>query len=100
MYNQIRNTQTFKKDRDGNIEYFATGHNTQYGAETQILSIIYGVLTACLYGIIKYLPLLKDSRLKLIGTLTCCFIAFFSYSYIVQFYHYKSPSYPFYLWKP
>lgn len=97
MYNQIRNAEMYKVDKDGVIHYFAQGHNVQFGTETQIMSIIYTTLFAGLFIIIQVLPQLKNPRNKLILSITASTIMFIAYSYIIAVYKLKSPSYPFQL---
>lgn len=94
MYNQIRSPETYKKDKDGNIVYFATGHNTQYAAETQVVSLVYGLVTICLGLLLKFLPSVKDVKKRFIGVITISVIVFFLYSYLVEIYALKSPGYP------
>lgn len=98
MFNQIRNSETSRKDKEGNVVYFAKGFNMQFGAETQIISIVYTILSGCLFSLIKILPNLKKSTTKLVASVTVCFIMFIVYSYLVEVYHLKSSTYPFHLW--
>lgn len=99
MYNQIRNTDVYKVGPNGNTIYFAQGHNLQYGAETQIMSVIYGALSVSLYVLICVVPKLKTPRTILMTAAGASLMVFVGYSYIVEVYHLKSPTYPFHLWK-
>lgn len=94
MYNQIRDPETYKKDKDGNIVYFATGHNLQYAAETQIVSLVYGSVTICLGLLVSFFPSIKDTKKRLLGIACASVVLFFLYSYLVEIYSLKSPSYP------
>lgn len=98
MYNQIRNPQNYKVDKDGNVAYFANGHNLQYAAETQIISIVYVLISAGLFAIIQIFPHMKSSSSKVIGLGVTSLIIFISYSYMVECYNLKSTSYPFHLY--
>lgn len=98
MYNQIRGPDMYKTDKQtGQIQYFAQGHNSQYGAETQIIAIIYGVLSITLGALIKFIPNLKDPKTRLLSSIVACLASLFMYTYLVTGYTIKSPSYPFHL---
>lgn len=98
MYNQIRNTEVYRQDKNGNIVYFAPGHNQQFGAETQIISIVYALFTISLFALISYLPKFSNTHLRLVFTVVACTVSFFLYSYLVEAYRIKSPHYPFHLY--
>lgn len=97
MYNQIRNPQSYRTDKEGHITYFATGHNQQYGAETQILSIIYAAISAGLLALLQIFPNMKSSSFRIIGIGITSVTIFVLYSYMVEFYSLKAASYPFHL---
>lgn len=97
MYNEIRHTSSYRRDKDGNILYFSPGHSSQFGAETQILSIVYGALTISLGLLLSYFPTLKDSKMRAFAVLLACTVVSVLYAYIIEAYHIKSPSYPLYL---
>lgn len=99
MYNEIRHTESYKKDKNGVIMYFATGHNTQYGAETQIMSIVYGLLTFSVTAILKFLPTMTDAKKRALGSVVACVAIFFVYSYMIEAYRIKSPNYPLHLFR-
>lgn len=61
MFTKIRNVPIANNDKDGNIIYFAVNEfQNQYGIETQIVSIIYGILIALMLFLIKVLPNLDN----------------------------------------
>ncbi|KAG0681644.1 oligosaccharyl transferase subunit ost3/OST6 [Pichia californica] len=97
MYNEIRHTDSYKKDREGNIIYISPGHQNQFGAETQILTVVYGAITIALGLLLSYFPTVKDAKLKVVGTVISCIVVSILYTYIVEMYHIKSPGYPLHL---
>jgi oligosaccharyltransferase complex subunit gamma len=98
MYNQIRDPSTTKTDKDGNTIYFAAGHTQQYAAETQIVSIVYGILSVALIALIQFIPKMKSSFMRVLVTVGISFVVFILYSFLLEAYRLKSTGYPFHLW--
>ncbi|SPO38985.1 related to OST3 - oligosaccharyltransferase gamma subunit [Pseudozyma flocculosa] len=59
MWNQIRNAPYLSADR-GRVQYFASGFQNQYGAETQIVAAIYALLAFSFVALIVLVPAQRD----------------------------------------
>lgn len=61
MFNSIRGSQFAGMSPDGSsVVYFLEGQQqNQFGIETQIVSVIYGVLASCTVGLISFVPYAK-----------------------------------------
>ncbi|KAH3665940.1 hypothetical protein OGAPHI_004129 [Ogataea philodendri] len=99
MFNVIRNTPYVRTNRDGSNAYFIAGHQAQLGAETQIVSVIYGLLAISMVIMIDTLPKLQNGRYKLAGSIGCSVVVFLLYSWLVACFHAKNTGYPFWLLK-
>lgn len=99
MYNQIRNPDLYKTDKQGKIHYVAVGHNLQFRSETQAVTFLYGLLSAVLVLLIRLIPTINKPLTKLITSVACCVATLLLYSFIIEIYRIKSPTYPFHFWK-
>ncbi|CAR24964.1 Oligosaccharyl transferase subunit ost3/OST6 [Lachancea thermotolerans] len=116
MFNSIRGSQFAGMTQDGSaVIYFMEGQQqNQFGIETQIVGVIYGVLASCVAGLVLFVPYAKqfyatDKSGR--PTLSkACFVEFsLTLSFLVTLYlvygaltgvfKLKSPGYPFKLIK-
>lgn len=107
MFNQMRGTQIAGSSSSGEIEYFLGEFQNQFAIETQILSVIYGVLGALIVCLVTITPKLtkyyKDSArgdfivaaVAIIGAL----LVYMFFAGLTNVFAIKSPRYPFQLVK-
>ncbi|GMG21578.1 unnamed protein product [Ambrosiozyma monospora] len=97
MFNVIRGTQYFKTEKNGETRYFQPGHQQQYGAETQIISVLYGALTIIMIALLEKLPAWKNEKAKLAAVLIANVVVYLLYSYLVVCFQKKQLGYPYWL---
>ncbi|SCV05482.1 LANO_0H08460g1_1 [Lachancea nothofagi CBS 11611] len=116
MFNSIRGSQFAGMSQDGGaVVYFMEGQQqNQFGIETQIISVIYGILASCTVGLIAFVPYAKQfyskdkagrpspskaSLIELVLTLSFLVTLYVIYSALTAVFGLKSSGYPFRLFK-
>ncbi|CDK28226.1 unnamed protein product [Kuraishia capsulata CBS 1993] len=97
MYNEIRNAPFSRPQRDGSQEYFASGHQQQYAAETQFVSVVYGLLMVMTVVAVSKAPKIKNSKVQFAVTVISTIGIFLAYSYLIHLFHKKNSGYPYHL---
>jgi oligosaccharyltransferase complex subunit gamma len=103
MYNAIRGMPFVMAGAEDRVKYFITGQQQQLGAETQIMSVIYGLLAFTVVFLITKAPSLKDTRVRLGVVLYLIGLNIVLYSVLMSIFKFKSTGYPFHLlniWSP
>ncbi|SCU86562.1 LAME_0D06700g1_1 [Lachancea meyersii CBS 8951] len=112
MFNAIRGSQFAGMSQNGDaVIYFMEGQQqNQFGIETQIVSVIYGILAACTVGLITFVPYAanfyakdktgrpspsKASFVEMILTLSFLITLYAVYSALMAVFGLKSSGYPF-----
>ncbi|VEU23874.1 DEKNAAC104846 [Brettanomyces naardenensis] len=95
MYNNIRGTEFTGKGKDGEILYFSPSQQSQYGAETQIISVVYAFLAVGVILILDTNRKLTDPKLRFIANLAASVTVYFLYAYLLSCFRVKSGGYPF-----
>ncbi|CEP62106.1 dolichyl-diphosphooligosaccharide--protein glycotransferase OST3 LALA0_S04e07932g [Lachancea lanzarotensis] len=116
MFNTIRGSQFAGMSQNGEaVVYFLEGQQqNQFGIETQIVSVIYGILAASTVGLITFVPYAanfyakdrtgkaspsKASFIELVLTLCCLITLYAIYSALLAVFGLKSSGYPFRLFR-
>lgn len=99
MYNSIRKTPYVAGDGQGGISYFVPGHSNQVAIETQIVAIVYAILSFSTIVLITKVPALNDPRKQLLLVVVLSAIIFLTYSFLISKFHVKNGGYPFWLLK-
>lgn len=99
MFNQIRKTPNVRTGQKGEKIFIQPGQQVQLGMETKIVFTIYSILTAALVSLIKVVPGIKDTKMKMVVCLVTCLVLTLAYSGLVNAFNVKSVSYPFHLFK-
>ncbi|ONH68301.1 Dolichyl-diphosphooligosaccharide--protein glycosyltransferase subunit 3 [Cyberlindnera fabianii] len=103
MFNTIRNMPFFTQGNNGDIQYFVHGQQQQLGAETQVMSFIYGMLAFTVVALITKAPVLKGASLRLAIIIYLLAVNVVLYSVLTSIFKFKSQGYPFQLlniWSP
>ncbi|CAD6563727.1 MAG: oligosaccharyl transferase subunit ost3/OST6 [Cyphobasidiales sp. Tagirdzhanova-0007] len=96
MWNQIRKPPYMQVTREGAASYISGGFSNQYGVETPIISMIYGVLAFSTYTIAVTLPNLSNNKLKQrLGVYIWLSVIIVMASVLVAIFQVKNPGYPF-----
>jgi len=97
MFNQIRKTPYVAGDGKGGISYFAGGFQNQFGAETQIVAAMYGVLAFATISLALKVPRMTDPRAQQIAVIAWAGIILGMYSFLISIFRIKNAGYPFWL---
>ncbi|KAK4152127.1 magnesium transporter protein 1 [Chaetomidium leptoderma] len=95
MFNQIRNVPYVAGDGRGGISYFASGFQSQYGLETQIVAAMYGVLALSGISLAIKVPRMSDPKMQGVALLAWASVLFVVYSLLLSIFRGKNPGYPF-----
>lgn len=103
MFNAIRGMPFVTAGENGGVKYFVAGQQQQLGAETQIMSVLYGLLAFSVVFLVTKGPSVKDTRVRLGVVLYLIGLNFVLYSVLMSIFGFKSQGYPFRLlgiWSP
>ncbi|RCK64929.1 Dolichyl-diphosphooligosaccharide--protein glycosyltransferase subunit 3 [Candida viswanathii] len=95
MFNQIRAVPYLNERRDGTVEYFAPGQQSQFGVETQILSFIYGLLSILVIVLIKRVPEVKTDSVNLLLVVILSSFIFVMFSLLLSIFGGKAHGFPY-----
>ncbi|CAP61672.1 uncharacterized protein PODANS_4_2450 [Podospora anserina S mat+] len=95
MYNHIRKVPYVASDGKGGISYFASGFQSQYGLETQIVAALYGLLSLAGISLAIKVPRIGDSKTQGVAVLAWGGVFFFTYAFLLSVFRGKNPGYPF-----
>ena len=71
MFTQMRQVPIAGSNRNGGIIYFAEGEfQNQFGIETQIVAVFYGILALCMIFLIKIVPSFESDTTDSIATVS------------------------------
>lgn len=91
MFTQIRHAPYVREHPDGHVDYFLPGQQTQLGAETQIVSVAYGVLSLLFVILVKKLPEISHPKARFIATVSITTLIYIGFSLFLNFVGLKSP---------
>ncbi|KAF5103863.1 hypothetical protein D0Z03_000039 [Geotrichum reessii] len=97
MYNAIRKVPYVAGDGQGGIAYFVGGHSNQVAIETQIVAMVYALLSFSTIMLITKVPALKDPKKQLLLVVALSAVIFITYSFLISKFHIKNGGYPFWL---
>ncbi|GAA6060601.1 hypothetical protein JCM10212_004580 [Sporobolomyces blumeae] len=95
MWNQIRHPLYVQPGRNGQVSYIAGGYQSQLGAETHIVSAIYGVLGFSTYALAFLIPKLTDPTRQRLGIYVWTGVFVIMSGVLMNVFHIKQPGYPF-----
>jgi len=95
MWNSIRGASFAKYKRDGSVEWFSEGFQQQYGFESQIVAVAYGLATLAFIQLGIGAPKIKNPTLQSIVASLLIFIFLTCITFIVTLFKRKFPPYPY-----
>ncbi|CAN3372120.1 hypothetical protein DIURU_000425 [Diutina rugosa] len=96
MFTKIRNVPYVREHSSGHKDYILSGQSQmQLGAETQIVSLIYGLLTLLVVLLIKGVPTVTNPAANLIGVAVVSVLIFVVYSMLLSVFGMKGLGYPY-----
>ncbi|KAL8287459.1 hypothetical protein RQP46_003317 [Phenoliferia psychrophenolica] len=95
MWNQIRHPPYAQVGQGGSVSYIAGGYSNQVGAETHIVSAIYGVLAFAAYTLAHTIPKLQDPVRQRFGVYVWTAISVVMLGVLMNVFKFKQPGYPF-----
>lgn len=95
MFNQIRGVPYVLEQENGNVQYFAPGQQNQFAVETQIISFIYGILSVLFIVLIKKVPEIKYSLVRLFTVVLTSTLIFIIFSILLIIFGGKGIGYPY-----
>ncbi|KAF9929149.1 oligosaccharyl transferase subunit ost3/OST6 [Linnemannia zychae] len=95
MWNQIRQPPYSVPARGGSSGVFAQGFQNQFGLETQIIAVIYALLTASAIALIAVVPRIENPLAQRFAVWICMGFFTFVFSVLIQVFRLKNPGYPF-----
>lgn len=95
MYNKIRGTAFTGKNKDGSAALFAPSQQSQYGAETQIISVIYAGLSVTIILLVDTVNKFQDPKTKFAIVFSAVVGTFVLYSSLMSAFEQKRTGYPY-----
>ncbi|KAL7414619.1 putative dolichyl-diphosphooligosaccharide-protein glycotransferase [Mrakia frigida] len=95
MWNKIKDAPYMVMDREGRSQWLAGGFSNQYGAESQVVAVIYGVLAFTFVALSNLVPTLRDPAKQKIGVILWVGVMLLVFSILLNIFKIKNGSYPF-----
>ncbi|KAF9201708.1 oligosaccharyl transferase subunit ost3/OST6 [Haplosporangium sp. Z 27] len=95
MWNQIRGPPYTVPGRDGRPGFIAQGFQNQFGLETQIIAVVYAVITGSIISLIGVVPRIENPSTQRMAVWISMGIFVFMFSVLIQIFRVKNPGYPF-----
>ncbi|KAK4701425.1 oligosaccharyltransferase complex subunit gamma, partial [Phenoliferia sp. Uapishka_3] len=95
MWNQIRHPPYVQQGQGGSVSYIAGGYSNQVGAETHIVSAMYGVLAFAAYTLAHTIPKLSDPTRQRLGVYVWTGISVVMLGVLMNVFKIKQGAYPF-----
>ncbi|KAF8927365.1 hypothetical protein EDD21DRAFT_372029 [Dissophora ornata] len=95
MWNQIRNPPYSMPGRDGSPGFIAAGFQNQFGLETQIVAVMYAVLSGAVISLIGGIPRIEDPAKQRTAVWIWLAILGVMFSMLLYIFRLKNPGYPF-----
>jgi oligosaccharyltransferase complex subunit gamma len=95
MWNQIRNPPYSMPTQQGRSGFIASGFQNQFGLETQIIAVLYSLLTGAAIGLIAVVPRIENPVGQRATVWVCMGMFTLVFSVLIQVFKAKNPGYPF-----
>ncbi|KAI0383244.1 hypothetical protein F5Y04DRAFT_31587 [Hypomontagnella monticulosa] len=95
MFNQIRKVPYVAGDGRGGVTYWASGFQSQFGLETQIVAFMYGVLSFATISLAVKAPRTRDPKIQQLIVIVWGGVLVLMYSFLLSIFKVKNPGYPF-----
>jgi len=95
MFNHIRKVPYVASNGRGGVSYFASGFQNQYGMETQVVAVMYGVLSFAAISLALTVPRIAQPKTQGIAIFAWSGVMLLMYSFLMTVFKMKNGSYPF-----
>lgn len=96
MFNSIRGVPYVKSNADGTgVDYFTAGQQQQLGAETQIISFIYAILSFTVVSLITKTKTITHPKVQIVVVSILILVIFVVFSAYLNIFAFKSQGYPY-----
>jgi len=95
MFVRIRGMPMAVNNKSGGASWIASGFQSQYGMETQVISILYGALAFSFIALILLVPKIPTAGRQRAGVYLWTTAMMVLYSLLITFFRIKNPGYPF-----
>ncbi|OZJ05391.1 hypothetical protein BZG36_02011 [Bifiguratus adelaidae] len=94
MWNHIRKPPYVVPSQDG-ISYIASGFQQQFGMESQLVAMMYAILSFCIISLATAVPRLDDPQKQRFGVYMWSGLVLLTFSILMALFRAKNGSYPF-----
>ncbi|KAF0339852.1 magnesium transporter protein-like protein 1 precursor [Gigaspora margarita] len=94
MWNHIRGPP-YVYYQNSQVSYIAHGFSNQFGIESQIVAVVYGICSFSVIALIHLVPKVEDKNKQRFGTYLWMGILFTTFSLLFALFRIKNPGYPF-----
>ncbi|TGZ83381.1 hypothetical protein EX30DRAFT_394601 [Ascodesmis nigricans] len=95
MFNQIRNVPYVVNNGRGGVSFIAGGFSNQFGLETQIVAMIYAVLSFCTINLALKMPQITDPGRQKVAVWAWSIVMLVTFSFLMNLFRQKNGGYPF-----
>ncbi|ODQ50150.1 hypothetical protein SAICODRAFT_21896 [Saitoella complicata NRRL Y-17804] len=95
MFNQIRKTPYVVPDGNGGVSYIAGGFQNQFGMETQIVMVVYGVLAFSTVALAIQAPRMLAPQRQSVAIWVWTGVILLMFSFLMHVFKIKNGGYPF-----
>lgn len=97
MFNHIRKTPYLAQTKSGQVTYIANGFSTQFGAESQLVGILYAFLAFGTIALAMKVPRMTDPGKQQVAVVVWSAVILCLFSFLMAVFKVKNGSYPFVL---
>ncbi|RPB16552.1 hypothetical protein P167DRAFT_516630 [Morchella conica CCBAS932] len=97
MFNHIRRVPYVANNGRGGISYVAGGFSNQFGLETQIVAVIYAILSFATISLAMKTPRIEDPARQKAAIVIWNVVLLVAFSFLMNLFKQKNGSYPFFL---
>ncbi|KAK6528083.1 oligosaccharyl transferase subunit ost3/OST6 [Arthrobotrys megalospora] len=97
MFNHIRKVPYVVQGRGGGVSYIASGFSNQFGLETQIVAVVYAVLSFSAIALCLKMPRMESSGKQKIAVMAWNLVLLVLFSFLMSIFKMKNGAYPFFL---
>lgn len=97
MFNHIRRVPYVANNGRGGVSYIAGGFSNQFGLETQIVAVIYAILSFATISLAMKTPRIVDPARQKAAIVIWNIVLLTAFSFLMNLFKQKNGSYPFFL---
>ncbi|KAK6360548.1 oligosaccharyl transferase subunit ost3/OST6 [Orbilia blumenaviensis] len=97
MFNHIRKVPYVVQGRGGGVSYIASGFSNQFGLETQIVAVVYAILSFSSIALCLKMPRMESAGKQKIAVMAWNLVLLVLFSFLMSVFKMKNGAYPFFL---